>query len=69
VPTDLNLDSGPHTLGPADVARVLGVGVRQARDWINEGGVYSFRIGRRILVPKAALKRLLEQEPRADLPQ
>lgn len=63
----IDLETAPHAVPPATVAQILGVGVRQARDWIAKGEIYSFRVGRRILVPKAALKRLLEREPEREV--
>lgn len=46
-------------LAPAEVAQLLGIGERQAREFINSGRIFSFRIGRRILVPRRALEALL----------
>lgn len=61
-PREIDLDALPLTLTPAEVASCLSVGVRQARQWIAAGNIYSFRVGRRICVPKAAIRRLLERE-------
>jgi excisionase family DNA binding protein len=55
-----DLNAPPHAVGPAEVAQILGIGERQARQFIADGGVPSFRIGRRILVSKHALRTLLE---------
>lgn len=42
-----------------ELARELGIGVRQAREFVNSGAVYSFRVGRRVLVPRRAVEALL----------
>jgi excisionase family DNA binding protein len=59
-PEALDLNGPPHAVGPAEVARILGIGERQARQFIADGRIYSFRVGRRVLVPKRALRALLE---------
>lgn len=47
------------TLSPLEVAKMLGIGERQAREFIKSGQLYSFRVGRRILVPRRAVEALL----------
>lgn len=58
---------GPReALSPLDVAHLLGIGERQAREYIASGALYSFRIGRRVLVPRAALDALLAGPPQPE---
>lgn len=59
---EIDLDRPPYAVGPADLARILGIGERQAREFVRSGKIYSFRSGRRVLVPKAAIRRLLKSE-------
>ncbi len=44
----------------AEAARLLGIGRNQTYDATHSGDLPSIRIGGRILIPKAALDRLLE---------
>ena len=43
-----------------DVARILGVGRSTVYNAVKSGEIRVIRIGRRILVPKSEIKRLLE---------
>ena len=43
-----------------EVAEALGIGLNQAYEAAKRGEIPTIRIGKRILVPKAALDRLLE---------
>lgn len=52
-----------EALSPLEVAHLLGIGERQARELIASGRLYSFRVGRRVLVPRAALDALLAVPP------
>jgi excisionase family DNA binding protein len=54
-------DSLTYTVEEA--AAVLGISRASGYDGVNNGDIPSIRIGRRILVPKAALARLLEGVP------
>jgi excisionase family DNA binding protein len=45
-----------------EVAKLLGVGRNQAYEAARRGEIPSIRIGKRVLVPKAALDRLLRGE-------
>jgi excisionase family DNA binding protein len=47
-----------------ETAKLLGLGVNNCYDAINRGDIPSIRIGRRILVPCAALEGLLASAPR-----
>jgi excisionase family DNA binding protein len=46
-------------LSPQEFAQALGIGERQARQFIAAGRVYSFRVGRRICIPTRAVEALL----------
>ena len=43
-----------------EAARLLGLGRGQAYDAVRRGDVPALRIGRRLLVPRAALERLID---------
>lgn len=43
-----------------DVAKMLGIGRNQAYEAVARGEIPSIRIGHRIIVPAAALQRMLE---------
>ena len=47
------------TLTVAEVAKRLGVGINQAYAAVHDGTIPTIKIGKRILVPKAALERML----------
>ena len=49
------------TVSVPEAARLLGVSRMTAYSAIREGVIPSLRIGRRVLVPRAALDRLLAQ--------
>jgi excisionase family DNA binding protein len=44
-----------------EVAKVLGIGRNQAYEAARRGEIPSIRIGKRLLVPLAALERMLEE--------
>ena len=48
-----------------EAATVLGIGRNTAYEGIRSGEIPSIRVGRRVLVPKAALARLLEGAQRS----
>ncbi|HEX3943752.1 MAG TPA: helix-turn-helix domain-containing protein [Rhizomicrobium sp.] len=48
------------TISVEQAAKRLGVGRNQAYEAVKSGELPSLKIGRRILVPKAALEKLLE---------
>ncbi len=50
-----------------EFARVCGIGRSLAFRMIREGEIPSIRLGRRIIVPKAALRRMLERATKRDL--
>ncbi len=58
-------DDLPDVLNPLQVAHFLGVGRNTVYQNLRTGLIPSIKIGRRVLVPKAALRRLLEtgQQP------
>ncbi len=51
------------TLSVTQAARILGVGRNTAYEAVRTGAIPSIRVGRRVLVPKAALERLLVNAP------
>lgn len=56
----------PQTLSVEEAAVVLGIGRNQAYEGVRTGEIPSIRIGKRLLVPKAALERMLaEAKPKS----
>jgi excisionase family DNA binding protein len=53
------------TLTVEEAARLLGISRAFAYEAVRRGEIPSIRIGRRVLVPKAALKRLVGSEPQS----
>jgi len=49
-------------MGVREAARSLGIGRDSAYALVREGRLPAIRIGRRILVPKAALERWVDEE-------
>lgn len=45
-----------------EVAKVLGIGRNQGYEAIRANEIPHFRIGKRIIIPKAAIKRMLNPE-------
>lgn len=60
--TSQSLENSPEVLTVCEAARLLRLGVNTTYDAIHRGQLPTVRIGRRLLVPRAALKRLLYQE-------
>ncbi len=54
----LGQDQQPLLLSVPEAARLLGVGTTLCWDMVHAGQVPSIRLGRRVLVPRAALERL-----------
>jgi excisionase family DNA binding protein len=52
-----------HILTVDEVARLLRIGRASAYAAVKKGEIPSIRIGRRILVPRAALDRIMKGEP------
>jgi excisionase family DNA binding protein len=50
-----------------EAAKVLGIGRQLAYDRVKTGEIPVIKIGRRLLVPKKALEKLLEQPKPVDL--
>ena len=50
----------PKTYSVDQAARLLGIGRSAAYEAVTRGQLPSVRIGRRVLIPRAALDRLLE---------
>lgn len=55
-------DSDRKTLTVEEAAKELGLGKNAAYEGVRSGQIPSVRIGRRILVPKVALHRMLNGE-------
>jgi excisionase family DNA binding protein len=55
-----NLDELPDVLTAPEVARILRLGRNTVYEYLRTGAIPSIRIGRRLLIPKAAVQRLLE---------
>ena len=51
----------PDTLSVPEAGRRLGIGRKQAYGAADRGEIPSIRVGRRVLVPKPAFERLLQQ--------
>lgn len=54
----------PDVLTAEEVARVLRLGRNTVYDCLRSGEIPSVRIGRRLLIPKAALLQMLHQAER-----
>jgi len=55
------------TLTIEEAAKVLGIGRQLAYDRVKTGEIPVIKIGRRLLVPKKALEKLLEEPKPIDL--
>jgi excisionase family DNA binding protein len=53
----------PDTIRVRTVAKRLGVAPRTVYGAIRRGEIHAVRVGRRVLVPRAALERLLRLDP------
>ncbi len=69
----VNLPDTPLLVAVPDAARLLGIGTTLAWDLVRSGDIPSVKLGRRVLVPRAALEHLAhphvsgpDQEPVAD---
>ena len=60
--TSKHLADLPDVLNPVQVAHFLGLGRNSVYEHIRTGLIPSIKIGRRVLVPKAGLLRLLRTE-------
>lgn len=49
-----------RTLSVEEAAQFLGIGRSAAYEWVRTGRIPSVRLGRKFLIPVAALERLLE---------
>ena len=56
----MTLESAPDVLTVEEVAMLLRIGRNGAYEMVRTGAIRSVKLGRRILVPKAALVALLE---------
>jgi len=55
------------TLTIGEAAKLLGIGRQLAYDKVKTGEIPVLKIGRRLLVPKAALEKLLNEPKSSDL--
>jgi excisionase family DNA binding protein len=53
------------TLTVTETAKLLGIGRGQAYDAVRRGEIHAIRLGKRLVVPKAAIDRLLEGKGRS----
>lgn len=60
LPAPTPLDQ-PATMNIAAAARVLGIGRQTAYELARQGKLPVLRLGRRLVVPKAALERMLSE--------
>ena len=60
------MESARMTLTVTEVAELLGIGRSAAYEACQLGQIPTIRIGRRILIPRAALERLLEHPAAVD---
>ena len=58
--TPKHFDELPDVLKPLQVAQFLGIGRGTVYESLRTGVIPSIKIGRRVLVPKAAIRRMLE---------
>lgn len=64
----MKLSDCGDVLTVSELAAVLHVGVRQARQLLGRGDVFSRRVGRSIRIPKAAVERFLTDPQNDDQP-
>ena len=57
-----------QTMTVPEAAKMLGIGRNQAYKAAHSGEIPTIKIGKRLLVPVAALQRKLDDPKRADLP-
>jgi excisionase family DNA binding protein len=57
-PTDLNPD---EFLTVADVAATLKLNQQTVRNWIDQGSLPAFRVGRRVRIRRSDFQRILDQ--------
>lgn len=55
------LEEAPDVLTAGETAKLLRLGRNAVYDQLRTGAIPSIKLGKRLLVPKAALRRLLEQ--------
>jgi len=53
-------EPGRATLSVTEAGKILGIGRNQAYEAAHRGEIPTIKIGKRLLVPKAAFERLLE---------
>lgn len=60
------LDGAPDVLTPDEVGEVLRLGRNSVYERIRTGAIPSIRLGRKLLVPRVALERLLGKAPASE---
>ena len=60
------MDSGRLTMTVNEAARLLGISRGLAYEMVRTGKIPSIRFGKRVLVPRQALERLLKRNGRDD---
>ena len=63
------MEEGKLTLTIEETAKLLGIGRQLAYDKVKTGEIPVLKIGRRLLVPRAALEKLLNEPKPLDLTQ
>lgn len=61
MPDQLPASDGRLTVTVQEAARLLGIGRQLAYEGVRQGQIPNIRVGRRILVPRAALEKMLEE--------
>ena len=56
----------PLTYSVEEVGKLLGISRNSAFEAVHQGTIPSLRVGRRLLVPKAALERMLARAEHTD---
>ena len=51
-----------HTFSVEEAARMIGIGRQAMYELVRTGGVSSVKIGRRVVIPRRALEKLLGEE-------
>ena len=57
----MTINNEAATVTVEEAARILGIGRQTAYDLVNQGTIPSLRLGRRLVVPKVGLERMLSE--------
>ena len=55
------IQSTRETLTVQEVAKILGIGRNSAYELVAQGRIPSLRLGKRLVIPRMALERMLEE--------